>query len=154
MFQKLVKRRYSVLNDGVDEDSSHLSSIEENVVRYVAGYVCRKVRKDLEKSKEKNEDAMILFFFELSEDEERRTEQWTNELDRGGLWHVSDLAYTLFYSMEQVVCIHVQPALMVQQMDECWKELMVNAIMEDDVLFQWTMFGTDVEELIGITLEV
>jgi hypothetical protein len=60
----------------------------------VAGYICRKVRKQLEKSKHKNKDDMIFRLMELSGDEEdeRGTEDWTNSLDRGGLWHVSDMA--------------------------------------------------------------
>ena len=57
-------------------------------------------------SKDKNKDVMFLCVLELSGDEdneERGTEKWTNELNRGGLWHISDLACSLFYAMEQVL---------------------------------------------------
>ena len=41
------------------------------------------------------------------DDEERGTEDWTNALDRGGLWHVSDTAYNLFYAIEEEVQQHL-----------------------------------------------
>ena len=49
--------------------------MKENVLRYVAGYVCRKIRKNLEKSKDKNENVMILCLLELSGDEMKKEEQ-------------------------------------------------------------------------------
>ena len=48
----------------------------------MAGYVCRKITKNLEKSKDKNKDVMIFCLLELSGDEdneERGTEKWTSE---------------------------------------------------------------------------
>ena len=81
--------------------------MEENVLHYVAAYVCRK-------SKDKNKDVMILCLLELSGDEdneERGTEKWTNELDRGGLWHRNDLVYSLFYAMEQILHSYLQPSM-------------------------------------------
>ena len=41
---------------------------------------------------------MLIFMTELSGDEideEKGTEAWTNDIDRGGLWQVNDTAYTL-----------------------------------------------------------
>ena len=32
--------------------------------------------------------------------DEEGTEEWTNKVDRGGLWHVNDDVYSLFLSME------------------------------------------------------
>ena len=46
---------------------------------------------------------MLLFMSELNGDEwneERGTEEWVNSIDRGGLWHVKDDTYQLFYLME------------------------------------------------------
>ncbi len=43
------------------------------------------------------------------EDEERASEEWTNSIDRGGLWHVSDTTYNLFYAIEREVRSHFRP---------------------------------------------
>ena len=53
---------------------------------------------------------MLLFMTELSGDdmdEEKGTEAWTNDIDRGGLWHVKDMDYTLFYLMEEEIIKHL-----------------------------------------------
>ena len=65
-----------------------LKSEEENALRYVTGYVCRKVRVNLESSSIPNKDDMNLCVMELSGDEmdeDRGTDEWTNLTDRGGL---------------------------------------------------------------------
>ena len=61
--------------------------MEENILRYTAGYVCRKTREKLEASGDVNKDDMIFCLFSLSGDEttDSRTEDWTNLMDRGGV---------------------------------------------------------------------
>ena len=57
-----------------------------------------------------NKDNIILCLMELNGDEndkKRGTEDWTNLLDRGELWHVSDTAYNFFYAIEDEVCSHL-----------------------------------------------
>ncbi len=41
----------------------------KNALRYVAGHVCRKVQRQLSKSKAHNSEDMILFIIDLSGDE-------------------------------------------------------------------------------------
>ena len=76
-----------------------------NALRYVAGYVCRKVQSKIAKSKIENREEMLLFCVELCGDEEddRGTEEWTNRIDRGGLWHISDDVYVIFYILEEEI---------------------------------------------------
>ena len=53
-----------------------------------------------------HKEAVILFICDLSGDEwdeEQETEEWTNAIDRGGLWHVSDSTYLIFYLMEKEI---------------------------------------------------
>ena len=52
----------------------------------------------------------MLFISDLSGDEwdeAQATEEWTNAIDRGGLWHVSDATYTIFYLMEEEIRKHL-----------------------------------------------
>ena len=39
--------------------------------------------------------------------EERGTETWTNMVDRGGIWHISDQTYSIFLIMEEVIRQHL-----------------------------------------------
>lgn len=85
IFNELIKRRRRhSKTQGEETGDVCLTRLEENTLRYVAGYVCRKVRKDLGTSKKKNKDEMIFCILELSGDEENEehgTEDWTNGLD-------------------------------------------------------------------------
>ncbi len=40
-------------------------------------------------------------------DEEQGTEQWANAIDRGGLWHINDNTYFIFYLMEEEIRKHL-----------------------------------------------
>ena len=62
-----------------------------------ARYVCHNIRDVIVKSSVKGMEEIILFCFELSgnEDGKRGTEEWTNLIDRGGLWHINECTYTV-----------------------------------------------------------
>ena len=77
---------------------------EENALCYVAGCVCCKVRDEIIKSSVKDKEELILFCFELCGDEDCKCgmEEWTNLIDRGGLWHINDCAYTVFSILEDL----------------------------------------------------
>jgi hypothetical protein len=93
VFKKLIKNKYAASGTVEDQEHSSLTWEEENALRYVAGYVCRKVQGNIKKSSlEEKEDIMFLIM-ELSGDETCDAvgaELWTNGIDRGGLWHVND----------------------------------------------------------------
>ena len=36
-----------------------------------------------------------------------KIEEWTNAIDRGGLWHVYDDTYTIFAIIEEEICHHL-----------------------------------------------
>ena len=105
IFKELIKLEFLVSTATTTSESPHcpLSYEEQNVLRYVAGYVCRKVRTKLETSTLPSKDEMIIIcIMEMSEDEEGDggTETRTNLVDRGGLWHTNNQTYRLFVAME------------------------------------------------------
>ncbi len=81
---------------------------EENALRYVAGYVCRKVQKKIEKSSHNYKDEMALLMIEFYGDEldDDATEEWTNQIDRGGLWHINNDMYLVFVIIEDEIRIY------------------------------------------------
>ena len=75
----------------------------------MAGYVCRKVQAKLKSSYHPHKEDMMLFisdFFGDEWDEACGTEEWTNAIDRGGLWHINDNTYTIFYLIEEEIRSH------------------------------------------------
>ena len=60
LFKALIEMEYPVSDAQTETPHQILKSEEENALRYVAGYVCRKVRVNLEASSIPNKDDMIL----------------------------------------------------------------------------------------------
>ena len=153
IFKVLVKRKFIIMNPmKFNSGNPPLTREEENSLRYMAGYIYRRVRKQLESLTHKCKDDMILCLMELNgdeDDEERGTEDWTNALDRGGLWHVSDTAYNLFYAIEEVVRQHLVVTA-ANTFTEGTREVILSAVMcSEDVLFQWCLLTADADDANG-----
>ena len=59
---------------------------------------------------------MILFMTELNVDEwneERGSKEWVNAIDCGGLWHVNDETYNIFYLTLEVPMGSNRPELSI-----------------------------------------
>ena len=151
VFKELIRMEYPVAADTTTSGESPkypLSYEEENALRYVAGYVCRKLRVRLESSSFSSKDDMILCLMELSGDEmddERGTEAWTNFIDRGGLWHVNDQTYSLFVTMEEVIRQHLTTAAASRQHEGARMQLIESILMNEDLLFQWSLQATEID---------
>ena len=73
----------------------HISSLECEALRYVAGYVCRKIQDQVKASSDGKKEAILLCLSELqkemSVDNINNDEgHWIDRIDRGGLWHVNE----------------------------------------------------------------
>ena len=155
LFQQLVKADFSILPNAAAENLNEMTLEEQNALRYVAGYVCRKVREHLETSHyDKKDDMIIAITTELAGDEmnEMGTEAWTNMIDRGGLWHVNDETYELFVNFEdEVKQLMSIPRMTVEECDK--KEKLINDICcSSTVQFQWSLLMCDVETDIASTV--
>ena len=87
---------------------------------------------------------MIQCLIDMSGDEmeERGTEDWTNLIDRGGLWHISDTTYSLFHSMEEEIRKYLIPSTLNNS-----KEKIIKSIVEnEEVLFEWCMISSNANE--------
>ena len=72
-------------------------------------------------------------------DEERGTETWTNLIDRGGLWHISDQTYSLFATMEEEIGQHLSLATASKQCEGAREQLTNSIFQNEDLLFQWAI---------------
>ncbi len=157
MFKEVIKGRFILPNSrsqaGQPSISNSITKLEENAIRYVAGYVCRKVQDYFRSSKHPQKEDMILFISDFSGghevDETKGTEEWTNAIDRGGVWHVNDDTYTMFYFMEEESRQHftIESA---KQLDKNSKEKLVGAILiNEDLHLRWNSLSSTIDEEIS-----
>lgn len=146
IFKNALKDAFP-LPSSTHEDTPSLSYDEENIIRYVAGYVCNKLFKKLKKSVQ-NYDLTYGIQDMVEEDDcdIDGSETWLNLVDRGGLCRVSDVTYAAFISMETVVReqLRVDKAT---ELEAGMKEKMVSNVMKsEDVRLQWGLIGVELDE--------
>ena len=82
-----------------------LGSDEENIIRYIAGYIPFKLMKAYEK-KDTQEDANVLdCLSEMAisgpvDDFYTYTQEWTRAINRGGLFEVKDIVFSFFQKLD------------------------------------------------------
>ena len=117
LIQNLIKYRTKCLFPDKDEVNTRkeLTEIEAQSIRYVAGYICFSIKKNI--SKKSAEGRAIHEFFEClgskQYDEIEETWQfydfldytraWVDQINRGGLHEISDDFFLLIKKMELVV---------------------------------------------------
>ena len=88
-----------------------LSLVDENAIRYAGGYIIRKVLTTYKTNKRCGDSIAALLQLVL-EDTDHEVEKesfleytrlWIEKSDRGGLFHISDLCYELFYEIELTI---------------------------------------------------
>lgn len=141
IFKELIKLEYP-LKDTSDHSTAHpLTQMEKSALRYVAGYVCRKVRDHLKKSdcKVSNKDSMIQCLEEISgaTDEDRDAEEWTRSIDRGGLWRINDDVFNLFLIMEEEIRQKLTKDSASKLKEGTKAEILDGLLQNEDLLFQW-----------------
>ena len=90
VFKDMVKTEFARKdNEDCEIATTGISDMEENTLRYMAGYVLRKIKSKIEKSSNEHKDCMLLCITELTGEkmDGRLSEVWTNVIDRGGLIH-------------------------------------------------------------------
>lgn len=109
--QVVLKRMVDsvIVSQSIDVSNSvrmeGMTKMEENVVRYVGGYVVAKIKKKFPNQAEfldafKGGLSMDMDF--SGHDVHDYTRIWTEQVDRGGLHHISDVIYNLFVAIEHI----------------------------------------------------
>jgi len=147
IFKELLRKKYSVSANESERVGPLITINECNVLRYVAGYVCRHLRKKIEASNHPLKEDMVLCLMTMVKDKSNTSsgpcEEWTDLVDRGGLWHVQENTHSLFLCLEEEICL-LLPSLL-HEADK--KEKIINELStNEDVLFYWLIVGADFEE--------
>ncbi len=135
-------------------DVEAVSYEEANALRYVAGYVCHKVRKNIEASKHPMRSRLLLCLMDLCDEDDEVTSsaEWVHAVDRGGLVRVSETTYMLFERMEMIIrsVFNIERAHMLTEGTR--KQLHTTITTDEDIAFHWCMLTVEVEEAEGAEL--
>ena len=117
-----------------------------NALRYAAGYVCRHIRKKIEASNHPLKEEMTLCLMTMVKEKSDTTsgpcEEWTDLVDRGGLWHIRENTHSFFLCLEEVR-VHLQSLLTETNK----KQKIIQGLMDNEnVKFYWLIVGADFEE--------
>ena len=123
--------------------TEYVSILEGNALRYAAGYVVCHIFHKVKKG----DIADGLMQLVLSESsvaerdgfEQGTAEEWTNLIDRGGLWHVKETTFQVFYALEEGVRLYLSelssPATSAGLKDSFLTKLVTN----EEVQFHWSI---------------
>ena len=150
LFEHILKSLYPLEMDTIPLDTEEITFEDANVVRYMAGYVCRKVNTKIANSPFLNKIVLQKCLQGLLQDDGESSASasanWIEAVDRGGLWHVREGTYMLFCAMEEVVREYLH-ANNVSCMTEEFKATVVSAVTEsEDVLLHWCILSAETEE--------
>ena len=141
---ELISQHYPLKdNQSSTPHGQDLTNIEENALRYIAGYICKKIQDQVVQFSHPHRQALLLFISDMAgiEMDNSQTESWTNIMDRGGLHHVNDMAYHFFYLMETELRNHL--SVKAAFMEPNLKLLNKRLSESDKVLYQWHMLTDD-----------
>ena len=143
-FQALIKDKLqSHTSITTTVDPKPLTYEESNALRYVADYVCHKIK--IKTSKHAMKEKLRLSLMDLcNEDKEvSNSADWVHAVDRGGLVRVSENTYLVF---ERMVLI-VRTVFNKEKANTRVKgELHSVIVSDDDIAFHWCMLTVEVEE--------
>ena len=125
-----------------------LTVVEENAIFYAGGYVLRKIMIKYRGSNDEKETALVSALTSMIGDTSSLeatssyldyVKAWTKQVDRGGLIHMSDDAYRLFCSIENITYGLLNSGIR--------KENVISSVMGDNtVSFYWYLLVGKLKE--------
>ena len=134
-----------------------LTYVEENAVRYTAGYVIRKLEKKYSRSSSEVGTQCCTALREMGaklsrnrSESDHRSSEWTQRTDRGSLYHVRDSVFNLFVAIELLVDKELSAIFNTKGkgLEKVKKEKLSWACRDDDVQSLWYIIisPTTIEE--------
>ena len=135
-------------------ERTELSHIEANAVRYTAGCVIRKLEMKYSKLSTKEgidcKNVLKGMAGKLSANPElasnHSSNEWTNLVDRGGLYRVADLVYYLFAALELLIDKELTAVFQSKGkgIEKIQKEKLGWVCEDEEVQFIWCMVSPDI----------
>lgn len=155
LFESILKSRTPVTQSGARCSASQLptlSSDEENIIRYAAGYVSMKLLKKYEEqsSSVAVEYVECLSSMAVNGEEsslQEYTLEWTRKVSRGGLFEVNDETFRLFREIEIKMQWHLMEVLSRSVAIPGQNQLIIDTVAsDDDVPFLLALLSCDIRE--------
>ena len=147
-FQQMIKNQCPLDNTPIVQVQQQGLMYEEcNALHYTAGAVCCTLKKRISKSNHPSKKDLMIGIDDLCcDDDEEGAKEWVELIDRGGLCHVKDETYQLFYAMELVVRQH----LIIKQAGTLGHgsraEIEMKMLEDEEVLFAWSIASVELRQ--------
>ena len=100
MFREQINKRVTTARESLEGTIYPLTDNERNALGYMAGYICRHLQEQLERSNHELKEELVLCLMDLTTkkdaDTSNTSEAWTLQVDRGGLWYVKNNKFTVY----------------------------------------------------------
>ena len=108
VLRMLIHSHYKIPAMQQSRLTPELSSNEGNTLRYAAGYVIRHICKKIGKITDSLKDDLISCCRKLVKEaydpsDPSTCEEWTDLVDRGGLWHIRETTFQLLCALEEEI---------------------------------------------------
>ena len=139
VFQQLITKHFTISQTAAASPVPPLTYEEVNALRYVAGYVCQKVKKNIEASKHAHKDALLLCLMDLCDEDEDVSESadWVHAVNRGGLCLVSETTAMLFHEIELLVRQVFNKEGKLKDITNLRDRVKESVLEDENVLFHW-----------------
>ncbi len=127
-----------------------LTRVEENAVRYTAGFVLRKLLCKYRKQKSSHAgefveclQSLVMTDSEESHDQPDLSDTWLEKVDRGGLYKITGMGHRLFREIELASYKLLEQNF--SQKSKTTTDEICQVVLEDsDVQFLWAIMAVDV----------
>ena len=151
VFEEIVHEEFEVSAEPVKSIKSVLTQDEQNIIRYAVGYFAQRLLIKHKKIDSEKAASYVECLSHMAVDGNESslmdyTKEWTEKINRGGLFEVSTVTFQLFQAIEIAVCDKLATRL---QTGRCSgdKTTIIDVVAEDhDVQFYWSLNSSDVDE--------
>ena len=148
LFEKLLKLVLQTASPTVSSPP-HITTDETNAIRYVGGYILKKIRNKYKSTK--SNEILIQFIETLHPNEDENggdiaetfleyTTRWINKANRGGLFKIADNVYQTYYAMEVVLRTFLKDCIVNVP------KLQQEVIEDSDVQFWWALVSSELDD--------
>ena len=155
LYTNIIKSHFCESSQSIptNSDVPELTTDEESIIRYAAGYVSFKLLKKYEKASSDFAVSAVECLSAMAIDGEESslleyTTRWTALVNRGGLFEINDATYMLFRSIEMKVRAYMFTMFRSSTSNsEDQREAAIKAVSNStDVQFHWSMVSVDITD--------
>ena len=146
VFKNLIETTFPSKVTKTNQSAPTISTEEEKVIRYAAGYILRTLKRKLQRSSNPLKKHMIAAITDLVGDElndvDEESTKWVQSVDCGGLVHISNNVFLFFCSIEEALRVHFKLSNTEPLSSGMKSTIMTEIIENDNVVFHRSLVAT------------